>query len=152
MVLDFSRCKGAFMLPYEFRAKEIDDYPLEENMAEPSSVEKEHEIEEAQNPENKEDKKLENHQEVEQDIVQFVQRPHSPNVIDFDNKKILIRSDQTESTNGKNVVIDINAAPRMIKPKNTEVEVWKVKEKNNQVPKPKPTVSMLLKKIHFTKG
>jgi hypothetical protein len=40
MVLDFSRCKGAFMLPYEFRAKEIDVHPLEENIAEPSSVEK----------------------------------------------------------------------------------------------------------------
>jgi hypothetical protein len=28
MVLDFSRCKGAFMLAYEFRAKEIDVHPL----------------------------------------------------------------------------------------------------------------------------
>jgi hypothetical protein len=68
-VLDFSGCKGVFMLPSEFRAKEIDEHPLEENIAEPSSVEKEHGAEVAQNPKNKEDKKLENHQEVEQDIV-----------------------------------------------------------------------------------
>jgi hypothetical protein len=26
-VLDFSGCKGAFMLPSEFRAKEIDEHP-----------------------------------------------------------------------------------------------------------------------------
>jgi hypothetical protein len=105
------------MLPSEFRAKEIDEHPKEENIAEPSSVEEEHLSEEMQDPEKNEDKKLENHQEVEEDIVQVVQRPHSPDVIDFDNKKILIRSDQTKSTNGKDVVIDISAAPRMKKSK-----------------------------------
>jgi hypothetical protein len=100
-MLDFSGCKGSYVLPYEFRAKEIDEHPQNKNIMEPSSIEKEHQSEEAQNPENKEDKKLENHQEVEQDIVQIIQRPYSPNVIDFDNKKILIRSYQTESTKGK---------------------------------------------------
>jgi hypothetical protein len=88
-VLDFSGCKGAFMLPSEFRAKEIDEIPQNENIAKPSLVEKEHQIEEAQNPENKEDKKPENHQEVEQGIVQAVQRPCSPSVIDFDTRKYL---------------------------------------------------------------
>jgi hypothetical protein len=68
MVLDFSGCKGAFMLPSEFRAKEIDEHPKEENIAEPSSVEEEHLSEETQDPEKKEDKKLENYQEVDQDI------------------------------------------------------------------------------------
>jgi hypothetical protein len=47
-VLDFSGCKGAFMLPFEFRAKEIDEHPKEENTAEPSSVEEKHQSEEAQ--------------------------------------------------------------------------------------------------------
>jgi hypothetical protein len=116
-VLDFSGCKGAFMLPSEFRAKEIDEHPKEENIAEPSLVEEEHQSEEAQDIEKKEDKKLENHQEAGQDIIQIVQPPYSPGMIDFDNKKILIRSDQTESTKGKNIVIDNNAAPRMIKSK-----------------------------------
>ena len=59
---------------------------------------------------------------------------------------MLIRSDQTESTRGKNVVIDNNAAPRMIKPKNPEVGVWKVNGGRKQAPKIKPTVSMLLEK------
>ena len=27
-------CKGTYMLPYEFRAKEIDEHPQEENIAE----------------------------------------------------------------------------------------------------------------------
>jgi hypothetical protein len=121
----------------------------EVNIAEPSSVEK-HQTEEAQNPENKEDKKLENHQEVEQDIVQVIQRPYSPNVIDFDNKKILIRSYQTESTKEKNIVIDINAAPRMIK--NSEVVVSKRNERKKQVAsRPKPIVKQLLDKYTHRK-
>jgi hypothetical protein len=132
-VLDFSRCEGAFMLPYEFCAKEIDEHPKEENIAKPSSVEEEHLSEETQDPVKKEDKNLENHQEVEQDIVQVVQRPYSPNVIDFDNKKILIRSDQAESTIGKNVVID---QERKIK----------------SAPKPKPTVKQLLDKYTSRKA
>jgi hypothetical protein len=146
MVLDFSRCKGAFMLPSEFRAKEIDENPKEENIAEPSSVEEEPLSEEAQDPEKKENKKMENLQEAGQDIVQVVQL-YSPNIIDFDNKKILIRSDQTESTIGKNVVIDKNVAPRMIKPKNPEVGVRKVDERKRKLaPGPKQTVKQLLDK------
>ena len=68
------------------------------------------------------------------------------NVIEFQNKKVLIRSDQTESTKGKNVLIDDNAAPRMIKPKNSEVEARKVNGKKRQAPRKKPAVSMLLEK------
>ena len=37
-VLDFSRCKGAYMLPYEFRAKNIDEHQEQSNMAEHSSL------------------------------------------------------------------------------------------------------------------
>jgi hypothetical protein len=124
----------------------------EENIAEPSSVEKEHQNEDAQDLEKKEDNKLENHQEAEQDIVQVVQPSYSLNMINFDNNKIIIRSDQTGFARGKNVVLDDSAPPRMIKPKNIEVQVWKVKGKNNQVPKPKPTVSMLLKKYTSRKA
>jgi hypothetical protein len=71
------------------------------------------------------------------------------NVIDFENKKILIQSDQIGSTREKNVIIDGSALPKMINPKNAKVEAWKVNGKNNQAPRPKPAVSMLLKKIHF---
>jgi hypothetical protein len=33
-VLDFYGCKGAYMLPYEFRTKEIDDNQQQENIGE----------------------------------------------------------------------------------------------------------------------
>jgi hypothetical protein len=96
---------------------------------------------------------MENHQEVEQDIVQVVQPPCSPNMIDFDKKKMLIRSDQTGSARGKNIVIDKNAAPRMIKQKNTEVGVQKVDErKRKSSPRPKPTVKQLLDKYTSRKA
>ena len=62
-VLDFSGCKGVYLLPYEFRAKEIDDSQEQENIAEQCSVDKEHQSEEA-----------------EQDIVQVMQPSYSPNV------------------------------------------------------------------------
>jgi hypothetical protein len=69
-------------------------------------------------------------------------------MIDFNNKKILIRLDHTESTKGKNIVIDISAAPRMIKPKNSEVGVQKVDErKGKSGPRPKPTVKQMLANI-----
>jgi hypothetical protein len=63
-VLDFSSCEGAFMLPYEFRAKEIDEDQQKENIAKPSSVEEEHQSEEAHDQKKKEDKTLENQQDA----------------------------------------------------------------------------------------
>src|SRR3954469_7470100 len=71
--------------------------------------------------------------------------PFPVNMIEFHNKKMLIRSDQVESAKEKNVVED-NAPPRMIKPKDPEIGVWKVNGKKKQAPRPKPTVSMLLEK------
>jgi hypothetical protein len=73
-------------------------------------------------------------------------------VIDFENKKVLVRSDQTESTQGKNVVVDHSAAPRMVKPKNPEVRVWKVNGGRKQAQKIKPTVIMLLEKYTSPKA
>jgi hypothetical protein len=72
--------------------------------------------------------------------------PFPINVIDFENKKVLIRSDQTGSARGKNIVVDDSAPPRMIKPKNPVVGEWKVNGTKRQAPRPKPTVSMLLEK------
>jgi hypothetical protein len=84
-------------------------------------------------------------QEVEQDIVQVMQPPYSLTVNDFDNKKILIRSDQTKSTKGKNIVTDNNAAPRMIRSKNSEIGYQKVGERIRELaPRSKPTVKQLL--------
>ena len=71
--------------------------------------------------------------------------PFPINMVELESKKMLIRSDQAESAREKNVV-DNSAPPRMIKPKNPEIEVWKVNEGRRQAPRPKPTVSMLLEK------
>jgi hypothetical protein len=83
--------------------------------------------------------------------------PHSDtfptNVINFENKKILIRSYQAESTKGKNVVIDDNAVPRMIKPKYPEVGAQKVDERKiKTASRPKPTVKQLLDKYTSRKA
>jgi hypothetical protein len=101
----------------------------------------------AQDTGKEKDKMLEDHQEVEQDNVQVVQSPYCPNVIDFENKKMLIRSDKTESAKEKNIIIDDNASLRMIKPINSEVGLQKVNErKRKSAPRPKPTVEQLLDK------
>jgi hypothetical protein len=79
--------------------------------------------------------------------------PFPIDAIDFENKKILIRSDQAESTKEKNVAIDDNAAPRMIKSKNTKIGVQKVNERKiKSAPKPKPTVKQLLDKYTSRKA
>ena len=54
-VLDFSGCKGVDILPYEFRAKEIDEHQVQKDIAEHSSVDIEHQSNEAEDPENKEE-------------------------------------------------------------------------------------------------
>jgi hypothetical protein len=79
--------------------------------------------------------------------------PSSIKVTGFENKKILIQLDQAESTKGKNVVIDDNAAPRMIKPKIPKVGVQKVDEsKRKQAPRPKPTIKHMLDKYTSRKA
>jgi hypothetical protein len=79
--------------------------------------------------------------------------PIPTSVIDFDNKKILVRSDKTESTKGKNIVIDDNAAPRMIKKKKSQVEVHNDNERKVQLaPRSKPTVKHLLDKYTSLKA
>jgi hypothetical protein len=50
-MLDFSGCKGAYLLPYEFCAKEVDDHQGHKNIAEQCSVDREHQSEESQDPE-----------------------------------------------------------------------------------------------------
>ena len=77
--------------------------------------------------------------------------PFPINVVELESKKMLIRSDHTESAREKNIV-DNSAPPRMIKPKNPEIGVWKVNGGRRQAPRPKPTVSMLLEKYTLRKA
>ena len=79
-VFDFSQRKGAYMLPYEFRAKGNDEHQAQESIAEQSSVDIEHQSNEARDPEKKEDEALENYLEAGQDIVQAMQPSCFPNV------------------------------------------------------------------------
>jgi hypothetical protein len=117
------------MLPYEFRAKEIDEHQQEESIAEPSSVEEERRREETEYPEKKEDMTFENHQEAKQDNVKI------------------------NYNRGKNVVIDDNAAPTVIMPKDPEVEVLNVSGRKTQsTPRSKPTVKQLLDKYTTCKA
>jgi hypothetical protein len=46
-------------------------------------------------------------------------------MVELMNKKILVHTDQAETTKGKNMVISTNHCNRMIKPHNPEVVVWK---------------------------
>ena len=75
--------------------------------------------------------------------------PFPINMVEFENKKMLIRSDQTVSAGEINIVDD-SASPRMIKQKNLEIAVWKFNGGRRQTKRTKPTVNMLLKKIHLT--
>jgi hypothetical protein len=108
------------MLPYEFRAKEIDEHQQEESIAEPSSVEEERRHEETEDPEKKED-------------------------MTFENLKAEQENVQMKSTRGKDVVIDDNAPPKMIRTKDPEVGVSNVSErKTKSARRSKPTVKQLL--------
>lgn len=75
--------------------------------------------------------------------------PFPVNTVEFENKKVLIRPEQAESTKGKEVVIG-EPRPKMIVPKGSEVGVWKEnksKASSSKTPKkPKVTFDMLLNK------
>ena len=80
-VLDFSEVEGTYFLPYEFRAKEIDEHQEQSDMveqslvndehqghkrvAEQSSLDKDHSSDGARNQEKDEDKTLESHPKLE---------------------------------------------------------------------------------------
>jgi hypothetical protein len=90
---------------------------------------------------------------IESSKIKLDTDPFSTNVIDFTNKKMLIRSDQTRSAKGKNVIIDDNAHPRMIKQKSAEAGLWKINERNRQsAPIPKRTIKKLLDKYTLCKA
>src|SRR4051812_42840591 len=81
-VLNFSGCKGVYVLPDEFRAKD-DEHRNQKDMTEQDSVNDEHQELESgdteQNPE-KEDGTLESHQKLDHVIIKFIQPSCSSNV------------------------------------------------------------------------
>ena len=109
VMLNSFGCEGAYTLPYEFRAKEIDEHQEQEHVAKQSSPDIEHpsgihsdspsEIytgnpsDETRDPE-EEEGALENYLEVEQDIVPVMQPSSPPNVF---TKKLIVTTYHNQS-------------------------------------------------------
>jgi hypothetical protein len=51
--------------------------------------------------------------------------PFPIGMVEIEHKKILVRTDQAETTKGNNVVIFDDLRNRIIKPHNSEIGVWK---------------------------
>jgi hypothetical protein len=63
-------------------------------------------------------------------------------MVELMDKKLLVRTDQAETTKGKNMVISNELCNRKIKPHNLEIAVWKEKPAKRV----KPTSAMLIEK------
>jgi hypothetical protein len=50
--------------------------------------------------------------------------PFPVGMVELEQKKILVRTDQVETTKGRNVVVSNDLRNRMIKPHNLEVGMW----------------------------
>jgi hypothetical protein len=67
-------------------------------------------------------------------------------MVEHMDKKVLVRTDQTETTKGKNMVIFDELRNRMIKPHNPENGVWKKNVLRKPAKREKPTSAMLIEK------
>jgi hypothetical protein len=68
------------------------------------------------------------------------------NMINFEEKTVLVCMSQANMTKGNNVIMSDEPRARMMKPKNLELDVWKVNEMKWSRPRIKPMSSMLLEK------
>jgi hypothetical protein len=50
--------------------------------------------------------------------------PFPVNVIEFEQKKVLVHTDQATATKGKNMVVSNDLRNKMIKPRSPDVGVW----------------------------
>jgi hypothetical protein len=72
--------------------------------------------------------------------------PFPIGMVEFMDKKVLVRTDQAEMTKGKNVVISVELRNRMIKPHVLEIGVWKENMLQKLAKKVKPMSAMLIEK------
>jgi hypothetical protein len=72
--------------------------------------------------------------------------PFSVDLINFEEKRIPVQTDQAESTKGKNVVVSGQLWMRMMKPRNPETGVWKENLPTKPHQEWKPTSSFLIEK------
>jgi hypothetical protein len=70
--------------------------------------------------------------------------PFPIGMVELMDKKVLVRTDQAETTKGKNVVVFDDLCNRMIKPHNSEIGVWKENVLQKLAKKEKPTSTMLI--------
>jgi hypothetical protein len=75
--------------------------------------------------------------------------PFLVGMVELMNKKILVRTDQAETTKGKNVVVSDDFHNRMIKPHNPEVGVWKENMLQKPAKRVKPMLAMLIEKYQW---
>jgi hypothetical protein len=71
--------------------------------------------------------------------------PFPTNVINFEDKKELVRPSQADTTQGKEVIVSDKPRVKMIKPRSLEPGVWKVNYRRWSGTRVKPS-TMLLKK------
>jgi hypothetical protein len=70
-------------------------------------------------------------------------------VVELEQKKILVCTDQAETTKGRNVVVSNDLHNRMIKPHNPEVGMWKENVQRKPARKVKTTSAMLIEKYQW---
>jgi hypothetical protein len=72
--------------------------------------------------------------------------PFPVNMVELEQKKILVCTDQAKTTKGKNVVVSDNLHNWMIRPHNLEVGMWKANVQRKLAKRVKPTLAMLIEK------
>jgi hypothetical protein len=74
--------------------------------------------------------------------------PFSVGMVELMDKKVLVCTDQANTTKGKNVVISDELHNRMIKPHNPEIAMWKENVLWKPAKRIRPTSAMLVEKYH----
>jgi hypothetical protein len=72
--------------------------------------------------------------------------PFPIGMVEIEHMKILVLTDQAETTKGKNVVISDDLHNRMIKLHNPEIGVWKENVQRKPAKKVRPTSALLIEK------
>jgi hypothetical protein len=72
--------------------------------------------------------------------------PTNVNMINFEEKRVLVHTSQADTTRGKNVIVSDEPRFRMIKPRDPEPEKWKINQHGQSKHRVKPTSAMLLEK------
>jgi hypothetical protein len=72
--------------------------------------------------------------------------PFPVGMVELMDKKVLVGTDEAETTKGKNVVISDEPGNRMIKPHNPEIDMWKENVLQKPAKRVKPILAMLIEK------